>query len=132
MNNKVLGNKFEEDFAQFLSEKGYWVAPFPGKAFTNSQPADLIACKNNVPYLIDCKTLSNKNGLFALTRVEQNQRLAYKRFRECGNFLYTLAILWNNDIYMIPLYSVNFKNKNINLKEINPQWKGFYNGDTSR
>lgn len=38
MNNKILGNNFEKDFALFLSNKGYWVAPFPGKSHTNSQP----------------------------------------------------------------------------------------------
>lgn len=61
MNNKIIGNTFEQDFAMFLSKQGYWVAPFPGKAHTNSQPADLVACKNNEPFLIDCKTLATEN-----------------------------------------------------------------------
>lgn len=38
MNNKKLGSKFEKDFADFLANQGYWVAPFPGKSHTNSQP----------------------------------------------------------------------------------------------
>ncbi len=25
MNNKILGNKFEKDFANFIAKKGYWV-----------------------------------------------------------------------------------------------------------
>lgn len=31
ISNKKIGSKFEKDFAQFLSKKGYWVAPFPRK-----------------------------------------------------------------------------------------------------
>ena len=31
MNNKILGSKFEKDFAKFLANQGYWVAPFPRK-----------------------------------------------------------------------------------------------------
>lgn len=32
MNNKTLGTKFENDFAEYLSLTGYWVAPFPRKS----------------------------------------------------------------------------------------------------
>lgn len=38
LSNKKIGSKFEEDFANFLSNRGYWVAPFPGKSHTNAQP----------------------------------------------------------------------------------------------
>lgn len=126
MNNKRIGNIFEEDFARFLSDKGYWVAPFPGKAHTNSQPADLVACKNNVPILFDCKTLANKNGLFNLNRLEENQRLAFQRWKQCGNNNYYLAILWNNNIYFIDVNDINLENKSINLKEYKSKVLNFY------
>lgn len=125
-NNKKIGTDFENDFANYLYGKGYWVAPFPGKDHTNSQPADLIACKNNEPILIDCKTLANKNGLFPLDRVEQNQRLAYKRFKHTGNKYYYLAILWNNNIYLINLDDIDFKSKHIDLKNETPYEENCY------
>lgn len=126
MNNKILGNSFEDDFAKFLSKKGYWVAPFPGKNHTNSQPADLIACKNDKAYLIDCKTLNNKNGLFNMSRLEENQRLAYKKWKKCGNKNYYISILWNNDIYLINLDEVDFNNKSIMVRNNIPYWRNFY------
>lgn len=126
MNNKKIGNIFEEDFARFLSDKGYWVAPFPGKAHTNSQPADLIACKDSKPFLIDCKTLSTKNGLFPLNRLEENQRLASQRWKQCGNDNYYLAILWNNNVYFISIYNINLEDKSLDLKKHKETWSGFY------
>lgn len=31
MNNQQIGSRFEKDFARFLANQGYWVAPFPRK-----------------------------------------------------------------------------------------------------
>lgn len=31
ISNKKIGSKFEKDFAEYLSKKGYWIAPFPRK-----------------------------------------------------------------------------------------------------
>lgn len=89
---------------------------------------DLIACKNNIAWLIDCKTLTNKNGLFNLKRLEENQRLAYKKFKKCGNDNYYLAILWDNDIYMVNMSFINFDLKSYDLKQEKPMWRDFYNG----
>ena len=115
-NNKKIGNDFEKDFADYLAKNGCRVAPFPGKDHTNSQPADNIACKNNEPFLFDCKTLANKNGLFPIHRIEENQRLAYKRFKQTGNKKYYLAILWNNNVYLVNLDNIDFTAKSIDLK----------------
>ena len=87
---------------------------------------DLIACKNNEPWLIDCKTLNNKNGLFPISRIEENQRLAYKRFEKCGNNNYCLSILWNNDVYLIPLNCIDFNQKSIPICDNIPEWRNFY------
>ena len=89
---------------------------------------DLIACKNNEPWLIDCKTLNNKSGLFPISRIEENQRLAYERIRECRNpeTIFSLAILWNNNLYYVDFDDIDFNKKSIDLKEISPYKKGFY------
>ena len=128
MNNKVLGSNFEKDFANFLASKNYWVHFIEGASHTGSQPCDIIAIKRDFPELYDCKTLNNKNGLFPISRIEENQRLAYERVRECRNpeTIFSLAILWNNNLYYIDFDDIDFNKKSIDLKEISPDKKGFY------
>ena len=65
MNNQQIGSKFEEDFANFLANQGYWVHFLEGAAHTGAQPFDLIAIKNDIPHCIDCKTLANKGRSFS-------------------------------------------------------------------
>lgn len=114
MNNKVLGNNFEKEMAQKLKDYGYWVHLITPARYTGSQPADIIAVKDNKTVLIDCKTCGTH--LFPIHRIEQNQRLAYKRFKECGNDNYFLAIKWNEKIYMVNLGEVDFNKKYIDLE----------------
>lgn len=97
-----------------------------GASHTGSQPCDIVACKNNACFLFDCKTLENKTGLFTLKRVEENQRLAFKKAKKSGCDEFYLSIIWNNDIYCIPFNSINFSEKSISLKNIKPYLEGFY------
>ena len=117
MNNKRLGNSFENNLALILSNEGYWVSLFPPKNHSNSQPADMIAVRDDVAILIDAKTLNNKSGLFPISRIEENQIFAAKKFKECGNSWYNFAILWNDTIYMIPFETIDFNEKSIDMKE---------------
>jgi len=113
-NNKRLGNSFEKEYATILKSRGYWVAFQTPKQHIGSQPCDLIAIKNNEHMLIDCKTCSTH--LFSLSRVEENQRQAFKRYSECGNTNFILAIKYNDKIYEINLNDIDFKQKNIDLE----------------
>lgn len=99
MNNKTLGNNFEQELCEKLSEYGFWVHNLAmNKA---GQPADIIAVKNKIAYLIDAKVCSIKG--FALSRVEENQELAMTLWNERGNGQGWFAFkLPTNDIYMIP------------------------------
>ena len=128
MNNKELGNKFEKDFAEYLASKGYWAHYIEGAAHTGSQPCDIVASKRDCMELYDCKTLEKKNGLFPLYRVEENQRLAFQRFRECQNIksTFSLAILWNDDLYFVDFDNIDFTQKSIDLKKLFPFIRGFY------
>lgn len=111
---------------KYLSSLNYWCTYLEGSAHSNSQPCDIIACKDGKVWAIDCKTLENKNGLFPINRIEQNQVFAYKRFKKCGNENFFLAILWNNNIYFIPMFDVVFEEKSIDLKKKIAMWRGFY------
>ncbi len=99
MSNKTLGNSFEQELCEKLSEYGFWATNL---AMTKAgQPADVIAVRNKIAHLIDAKVCSNKG--FALSRVEENQELAMTLWEECGNGQGWFAIkIPTGEIYMIP------------------------------
>ena len=103
MNNKTLGNNFEIELCEKLSEYGFWVHPLNmNKA---GQPADIIAVKNKLAYLIDAKVCSSRG--FALSRVEENQELAMGFWNECGNGQGWFALkVPTGEIYMIPHFCI--------------------------
>ena len=96
------------------------------RLFTEVSHGDLIATKNNIFYIIDCKTLENKSRTFSLSRVEENQALAYKRLVEVGSYNYYYAILHCNNVYLIPMADIIDKEKTINLKNCIIFKRGFY------
>lgn len=114
MNNKRLGNSFEKEYAEMLREKGYWVTFLVPKQHVGSQPCDLIAIKEDRAMLVDCKTCSGR--LFPIGRIEENQRQAFKRYGECGNTNYVLAIKWRDEVYEVNLRDVDFTKKSIDLE----------------
>lgn len=99
MTNKKLGNDFEQELCEKLSEYGYWTHNLAmNKA---GQPADIIAVKNGKAYLIDAKVCSSRG--FALSRVEENQELAMELWSKCGNKQGWFALkVPTEEIYMIP------------------------------
>lgn len=114
MNNKRIGNDFEKEYAEILSQRGYWVTFLTPKRNIGSQPCDLIAIKDNKPILIDCKTCNTH--LFPIKRIEENQRQAFKKYTKCGNTNFILAIKYNNIIHEINLKDIDFTQKSINLE----------------
>lgn len=99
MSNKTLGNSFEQELCERLSEYGFWATNL---AMTKAgQPADIVAVKNKIGYLIDAKVCSSRG--FALSRVEENQELAMTLWEECGNGQGWFAIkVPTGEIYMMP------------------------------
>lgn len=112
--NKKIGNDFEKEYARILKSRGYWVTFLTPKRHVGSQPCDLVAIKNDKAILIDCKTC--KTHLFPISRIEENQRQAFKRYLKCGNTTFILAIKYNNKIYGINMKNIDFKQKNIELE----------------
>ena len=113
---KEYGNDFEKEFAEILSKEGYWVLLVTPKGYINSQPMDIVACKNNTFYAFECKTVHSKYKRFPLSRLEQNQILAYKKLKRTGNNNYYLVVKWNDEeIYQIPFSKIDFKQNSIEL-----------------
>lgn len=101
MNNKRLGTAFEREFCELLAARGFWVH-FMTPSASGAQPCDIIACKYNTPYLFDCKTC--EKDTFHISRLEDNQNLAFQRFDKTGNDLAFVAVKHKEKIYFIPHY----------------------------
>lgn len=97
--NKKVGNDFEATFCEILFNHGFWVHNIAQNQA--GQPADVIAVRNKVSYLIDCKVCSTSKG-FTPDRMEDNQDLSMRLWEECGNGEGWFAILFADEIYMIP------------------------------
>ena len=113
MNNKTLGNSFEQELCERLSEHGFWTHNLAmNKA---GQPADILAVRNKIAYLIDAKVCSSRG--FALSRVEENQELAMSLWNARGNGQGWFALkVPTGDIYMIPHFCIQaFKGKQSSL-----------------
>lgn len=79
--NKTVGNGFETKFCEILSEDGFWAHNMAQKS--EGQPADIIAVRNNIGYLIDCKVC--KSDWFTASRIEPNQHSAMTLWADQGN-----------------------------------------------
>lgn len=75
------GSKFEQEFAQLLSQYGFWATILP-KQRDGSQPFDVQAQKYGKAYNFDCKTLERL--MFPLNRIEENQEKAFSKLELCG------------------------------------------------
>ena len=102
--NKSSGNRFEQEFAEFLDSNGFWCHVLQQNK--SGQPADIISVKGKYHCLIDCKEVSTSNG-FVLTRAEENQRLAMKKFADRGKQVCWFAVKYpDGTIRMISINSV--------------------------
>ena len=99
MNNKKLGNRFESELCELLFNNGFWTHNLAQNQA--GQPADVIAVRNKVAYLIDCKVCSGKG--FPLSRIEENQESSMTLWRDSKNGEGWFALKIEDDIYMIPL-----------------------------
>lgn len=97
MTNKKLGNDFESELCEMLSEKGFWVHNFTQNQA--GQPADIIAVKNEISYLIDAKVCSDNK--FPLSRIEENQKNSMDLWRDCKNGTGWFAFLIGDEVFMM-------------------------------
>nr|DAG02259.1 MAG TPA: holliday junction resolvase [Siphoviridae sp. ctmqu18] len=97
MSNKKIGNDFENEFCEILSENGFWVHNFAQNQA--GQPADVIAVRDGGSFLIDCKVCIT--GRFQLNRIEENQQSAMRHWVDTGNEEAWFALKIENDIVMM-------------------------------
>lgn len=98
MSNKKLGNDFESQLCEILSNEGFWCHLFAQNQA--GQPADIIAVKNGKAYLIDGKACVNDT--FPFSRIESNQHTAMTLWKQSGNGCGWFALRLNDySVYMI-------------------------------
>lgn len=96
--NRKLGNSFENELCGLLADNGWWSHNLAQNQI--GQPADVIAVKNNISVLIDCKVCQNNR--FPLSRVEGNQEGAMTLWEARGNeHCYFAMKLADDSIYMV-------------------------------
>ena len=119
MINKKLGNDFEQELCEILADAGYWVHNFANRK--NGQPADIIAVKNRMAFLIDAKVCTYE--VFPFRRIEDNQQLAMDMWIECGNIEPYFALKARNEVYMVGYTTIKdlMRNgkKQLNLDDMN-------------
>lgn len=103
MINKKLGNSFEQELCEKLSEYGFWTHNLAMNK--SGQPADIIAVRNKIAYLIDAKVVSSPRG-FALSRVEDNQDLAMDLWNSKGNGQGWFALKVKDNVYFISHFCI--------------------------
>lgn len=124
MNNRTLGNAFETEFCELLSEHGFWCHNMAQNAA--GQPADVIAVKDKKAYLIDCKVCSHNR--FPLSRVEENQHFAMQVWAAYGNGDGWFALKVEDEIIMIPYLLVlhlSYEKSSLDLTDIREQGVSF-------
>ena len=117
MSNKKIGNNFEREFCEILSENGFWVHNLAQNQ--TGQPADVIAVRDGKAFLIDCKVCST--GRFQLKRIEENQQLAMEHWLDMGNDEVWFALKLDDNIVMInylDLMCLKMVQSSLNIKEI--------------
>lgn len=124
LKSQLNGFIFESKLCEYLSNDGYYVI-YNNKGIVGSQPCDIVAIKNNIATLIECKNLENQSGKFPLSRIESNQWLAYKKLKECHNSNMALAIYWDDNVYFVNFDLLQFFNKSIDLKTLEPNIKNW-------
>lgn len=98
MTNKKLGNGFEAELCDLLAEHGWWAHNMAQNQV--GQPADVIAVKDNIAVLIDCKVCSSNR--FPLSRMECNQEGAMTLWEQRGNaYCYFAMKLTTGEIRMV-------------------------------
>ena len=75
-----VGTKTEEYVRDWFKARGFWAALFPKSQ--NGQPCDIVAAKGvdgkDLVLFVDAKHMESRDKSFAFTRVESNQRTAFR------------------------------------------------------
>ncbi len=115
ISNKKLGTEWEQKVCKYLASNGYWVH-FIAPDARGAQPFDVIAVKDGESFAIDCKTCVANT--FNISRLEDNQIMAFNRWLECGNDNTYIAVEHKGRLHWINYENLK-ERKSIRLTENN-------------
>lgn len=122
MSNKSNGTAFEKEFAQLLSDHGFWVHRLQDNH--NGQPFDVIAARNGDTLVFDCKDC--RSDTFYLRRIEENQRSAMELWNKCGNAEGIFAVKYpDGEIFLMPITELEQAEKN-GIRHIDREHARYY------
>lgn len=101
--NKKLGTDFEKEVVEMLADDGWWVH-FISPDNRGSQPFDIIAVRDGLAIVGDCKT--SEDHIFRVDRLEWNQRFAFDRWLACGNDEPIIFVKYKDQIIKLPYTSL--------------------------
>jgi Holliday junction resolvase len=107
-NNKQIGTEFEKAIVDLLSKQGYWVHFIVPDA-RGAQPFDIIAVKDGMAVAMDCKTC--KDRYFRMSRLEENQIMAFEKWMRCGNTHPFLAVEHGDIIRFVDYVELKLRGK---------------------
>lgn len=81
-----------------MAARGWWVH-FIAPAANGGQPFDVIAVKAGRAMAIDCKTSVKR--MFSINRLEENQKMAFDKWKACGNEEPLVAVKYKDRVYLI-------------------------------
>ena len=113
MNNKKHGTAFEKFIVRKLSEEGSWVH-FLSPDERGAQPFDIIAVKDGMACAIECKTQDSKNKWFPISRLEDNQIMAFEKWMACGNPEPIICVEYKDGVKIVP-YNKLKEERKVNL-----------------
>jgi len=100
----MTGAEFERKFCQWAKENNWWALNIPHSK-AGQQPFDVIAIKGSAILACDCKVISSKSNVFPLSRVEDNQWLAFASLEKKSPFSIIGLAIWHNpysQMFFIP------------------------------
>lgn len=103
MNNKKVGNTYEEKAAQYMSDHGFYAILVPPNKY-GAQPTDIIAVNKNLPVLLDVKHSTDME--FKLVNCRPNQLDAMETFNKRTNGLAGFVIYYNDIPYWLSFPAV--------------------------
>lgn len=115
-NNRTAGVQFEEEFANYLWERKFWVHCLVQAA--GGQPADLIAQRKGCVWLVDCKVCAGDR--FPLNRVEYNQHRSMQAWLHAGGTMPYFALKLSDNTVRMLSYNDVLTAEKLGLKSIGP------------
>lgn len=108
VNNKKRGMEFEKRVVRRFEENGWWVH-FMAPDSRGAQPFDIIAMKDGLAIVGDCKTATSH--WFPLSRLEWNQVYAFEHWLACGGTEPQVIVEYKDEIKLIPYGVLKEKGK---------------------